>query len=240
MINLEKQNRTSGDEEIYSIYEEVFLYACYLIRECHYRHEEAVAALVEHGLTAEDAERFVTIIEKDQGKDRQRWLILILVYCIVGIVLTFAVHAPPFFHLGFNAILIKVLFIDKVLKHRTHPITTNQPLDENMGLYQIQGLGFEMMGKFRYWRGTFATYRFFSLFWLPLFPRNCIRVKMAGIQKGENYSLLGIHYGEPDENYVIYSYEKWSLLEIISIYMERFGYTFSIVCLIIDIWMLFD
>ena len=118
-------------------------------------------------------------------------------------------------------------------------MTTDRPLDHNMGLYQLQGVGFVLIGNFRSYQGTYATYRFFALFWLPLFPIDCVRVQVVGYTPTETDSEdvliehgIGLHYNEPDEDYDIYSYEKWNFLEILSIYLGRYGYTISIVSVI--------
>lgn len=142
--------------------------------------------------------------------------------------------------------VLKSLVLDKNLRGKQYPVTFDRPLDENIGLYKIQGFGFSFYGKFRIYQNSYATYRFFSFLCFPIIPINCLRVVVskASIPGLEDvidaaYVIGGnFVYSESGAEYDIYSYEKWKILEVLSIYIGWYGYPISFACILLGVWNL--
>ena len=143
-------------------------------------------------------------------------------------------------------VLVKRLFYLRD-KRGNYAVTLDRPLDDVMNIYKIEGFGFDLLGHFRDYQGTYATYRFFTILWLPIMPLSCVRVgenkKTSFISNIVHASAIaggGFSYSEPAEGYDIYSMEKWNILEVLSIYLERYGITTTIICLVWGVFLLFN
>ena len=179
-------------------------------------------------------------------KARRRNIVTAIII-ITAIILLFFLTNGLLFNIGCVAIVViafDIFVLDKYIQKRPYTITTDRPLEDNLGLYKIQGIGFEFIGHYRVYQATFATYRMLTLFWMPLIPINCVRVRISSsvTQTDNDYNdldlagnLLGVNYEESNVTYDIYSYEKWNFFEVISIYLSRYGYTIAIGCILIGI-----
>ena len=250
MIKLDKQEQVLSQEEIDAYINSIYNYAADLIIYKHLSYEEAKSALIQQGLNEYDAETIIKDIVKfidiQKAKARRRNIVIAIII-ITAIILLFFLTNGLLFKIGFVAIVaiaFDIFVLDKYLQKRHYPITTDRPLEDNLGLYKIQGIGFEFMGHYRVYQATYATYRMLTLFWLPLIPINCVRVRISSsVTQTDNDSndmdfvgnLLGVNYEESNVTYDIYSYEKWNFFEVMSIYLSRYGYTIAIGCILIGI-----
>ncbi|MBO4851418.1 MAG: hypothetical protein J5529_11025 [Prevotella sp.] len=250
MIKLDKQDRVLSQEEIDAYINSIYNYAADLIVYKHLSYGEAKSALIQQGLNEYDAETVIKDIVKfldiQKAKTRRRNIFTVIII-IAAITLLFFMTNGLLFKIGCVAIVaiaFDIFILEKYLQKKHYPITTDRPLEDNLGLYKIQGIGFEFMGHYRVYQATYATYRMLTLFWLPLIPLNCVRVRISGSSpQTDNNSddmdvvgiLLGVNYKESDISYDIYSYEKWVFFEVMSIYLSLYGYTIAIGCLLIGI-----
>lgn len=86
----------------------------------------------------------------------------------------------------------------------------------DISLGQLNGIGLAFMGDFRSDNGahglTFATYHFFTIFYLPIIPFGCYRVKIGAYDY--------INHKRSKQHYTIYGTEKWKITEVLRIYMR--------------------
>ena len=111
-------------------------------------------------------------------------------------------------------------FLDSLNKEsESSPVITSTPTDghgffvnneyvntkhTSVHLNMVNGIGTTLKGHYREAEGTYVAYEFFCLFFLPLIPMGCYRVKDA---EGDSYLVYGStewHLGE-----VLWEYLKW-------------------------------
>lgn len=128
-----------------------------------------------------------------------------LAFSIIGISITLAL-------LAINKFVIKKYLIkeDAETEDLRQSYTTSSPT-----LGTINWIGFTFLGCYRYYSGTFVTYRFLS-FVLPIIPLGCYRVK--DVTEQESSSPY-----EDSKYYQIFGKESWRFWEVLHIYIQRYA-----------------
>lgn len=88
------------------------------------------------------------------------------------------------------------------------------------------GIGLTLMGEFRsdFMSGSVVKYQFFCIFYVPIIPVGCYRVKQKGFfQKNWKKSTT---------TWIVYGTEKWRLIEILIIYTLGLAGVGGVICFI--------
>lgn len=163
------------------------------------------------------------------NKQSQRILVTILVP-ILAIALWVAFCWPPdkhimlFFPIGaftFWATFGAGIYLSRTVQRidQSDRITLKGEFDDEPNLWTLNGIGTRFVGVSG---NPYVKYQFFCFFYIPLCPIGCYAAKTDG------------------ENYMWYGYAKWSILEVIGIYMKWWGGLMGIMFTIYSFFGLFS
>lgn len=116
-------------------------------------------------------------------------------------------HSNLFFLLGafaFWSLFASGILISRESQKSDYPdrFSVKGEFDDEPSLWTLNGIGTRFVGVSG---NPFVKYQFFCFFYLPICPIGCYAAK----SEGESYSWYG--------------YAKWSILEVVGIYMKWWG-----------------
>ena len=127
---------------------------------------------------------------------------------------------------------VSLWFLDKnviskklIESTRKYPYTKFEVCNPPLGTFN--GIGFTLMrgGRHDFGTNSQAWYLFFVILFIPIFPVGCCRATQVDSSgKGNSYR--------------IYGYEKWSIWEVLSIYINSYIYIVGVALLLMLIFFI--
>lgn len=113
-------------------------------------------------------------------------------------------------------LLFCYLVLPQIIKKRQLPVEQEILWQDNndINLFTLNGIGNRLMGKFRVYNDTYATYSMLTIFFLPILPVGCYRVEDV---IDDNVALF-------ESKYKIYGKTNSIFWEILHIYLSWYGW----------------